>query len=426
MKKLIAVILLFLAAAAQGQTNTYNLLDVPASSGGGSPGGTSGQIQYNNGGTAFGGFGSYNAGTSTVTVPNFVATGSATVSSLVSNGAASLGATVVASPFTVVSGGSTVASVVGNLFTVGSGTTTSAGVQMGYLSATGLSGLAQTGVTASATNAFLSYDGASTFVNAAGGGQVILRQNGTNIFLASNASLNGSVDGSKSLGLAGVRFSSAFLGSSTAITASAPAIDVAQTWNNAAVAFTAAKINATNTASAAGSLLQDWQVASTSVANLGKAGNFQVADGTAALPSYSFISGGNWGWHWTSGVGPVFSGNGSDTMALQQNLVSLGNITRFGWSSAGPGNTLDTGFARNAAGVVEVNNGTAGTFAALKLSTLTATAVAPTVSAGQIGFGGTTSATATAGASITIPALAQGYIVVNIAGTTAKIPYYNN
>jgi len=44
------------------------------------------------------------------------------------------------------------------------------------------------------------------------------------------------------------------------ITASTPAVDISQTWNNAAVTFTGSKINIVDTASASGSLLADWQV----------------------------------------------------------------------------------------------------------------------------------------------------------------------
>jgi hypothetical protein len=57
-------------------------------------------------------------------------------------------------------------------------------------------------------------------------------------------------------------------------------------------------------------------------------------------------------------------------------------------------------------------------------STVTLTAAAPTVAAGQIGFGGTTAATATAGSGGAVPATVQAYIIVNIAGTNYKIPYF--
>lgn len=54
-----------------------------------------------------------------------------------------------------------------------------------------------------------------------------------------------------------------------------------------------------------------------------------------------------------------------------------------------------------------------------------ATTAAPTVASGEIGYGSTTSASAnTTGGGSTLPLLAAGYIVVNIAGTDFKVPYY--
>jgi hypothetical protein len=51
------------------------------------------------------------------------------------------------------------------------------------------------------------------------------------------------------------------------------------------------------------------------------------------------------------------------------------------------------------------------------------TGAIPTVGAAQLGLGATTAATATAGAA-TLPAAPVGFIVVNVAGTIGKIPYY--
>jgi len=55
-------------------------------------------------------------------------------------------------------------------------------------------------------------------------------------------------------------------------TASNPVISATQTWNNGAVTFTGQKLNVTNTASAAASLLTDWQVGGSSVFSVGVAG----------------------------------------------------------------------------------------------------------------------------------------------------------
>jgi hypothetical protein len=60
--------------------------------------------------------------------------------------------------------------------------------------------------------------------------------------------------------------------SGTTITANAPVVDFAQTWNNAAVTFTGAKLNITDTASNAASLLMDLQVGSSTKFSVNKLG----------------------------------------------------------------------------------------------------------------------------------------------------------
>lgn len=55
------------------------------------------------------------------------------------------------------------------------------------------------------------------------------------------------------------------------------------------------------------------------------------------------------------------------------------------------------------------------------------TGAAPTVAAGQIGIGATTASTVgAAGGASALPATPTGYLIVNIAGTNFKIPYYAN
>jgi hypothetical protein len=60
---------------------------------------------------------------------------------------------------------------------------------------------------------------------------------------------------------------------------SAP-VTISQTWNDAAVAFTAFKVNATSTNSAAGSLLLDLQVGGVSKFNVDKVGNITIPAGS--------------------------------------------------------------------------------------------------------------------------------------------------
>ena len=66
------------------------------------------------------------------------------------------------------------------------------------------------------------------------------------------------------------------LGGAT-VTASDPVIDASQTWNNAGVTFTGLKFNVTNTASASGSLIFDYQVGGSSVCILYRTGEFRAS-----------------------------------------------------------------------------------------------------------------------------------------------------
>lgn len=77
-------------------------------------------------------------------------------------------------------------------------------------------------------------------------------------------------------------------------------------------------------------------------------------------------------------------------------------------------------------GALTINAGGAYTLLATTgVGAIAVGAAAPVVQAGQVGIGSGTSTTATAGAQ-TLPANPAGFWVVNIAGTTQKIPYYNN
>lgn len=73
------------------------------------------------------------------------------------------------------------------------------------------------------------------------------------------------------------------------ITASAPVINLTQTWNNAGVTFTGALLNVTNTASASASLLLDLQVGGVSQFNADRSGNL-VATGGLRVGSGGIIS----------------------------------------------------------------------------------------------------------------------------------------
>lgn len=147
------------------------------------------------------------------------------------------------------------------------------------------------------------------------------------------------------------------LGGAT-LTASDPVLDMSQTWNNAAVAFTGVKVNVTNTASAAGSLLQDWQVGGATVVNIRSTG--------LAASAYSFTNAAN-PFTWTY-VDFISANNtmrffiyAHDAFGIsgQQRRVLLSNEMSLAWTSAGAtGGTPDTYLHRDAAGVLAQRNTT--------------------------------------------------------------------
>ena len=135
------------------------------------------------------------------------------------------------------------------------------------------------------------------------------------------------------------------------ITASTPALDVTQTWNNGAVAFDAFKINVTNTASNAASKLMNLQVGGVSRVSFG------ATSGTMSLEAGAFTIAPNGGYGMISGSSLLIMMFRPDRPGFA--LASGGSLA---FTSGAASGTVDTAVNRNAAGVVEVNNGTAGTF----------------------------------------------------------------
>lgn len=153
-------------------------------------------------------------------------------------------------------------------------------------------------------------------------------------------------------------------------TTSKPVLDLSQTWNDAGVTFTGVKLNVTNTASAAASLLMDLQVGGVSKFKTTKTGDATVA-GTLYGGAISSISGYIESGEIRSGVGSARSWimyNGKQYMASN-------SIVGWGPSAIGSGdayNNQDVAVGRNGIGVVEINSGTAGTYRDLKLRNLIA------------------------------------------------------
>jgi len=270
--------------------------------------------------------------------------------------------------------------------------------------------------------------------------------------------------------LAGGTMTGALTIASGTLTASAPALSVTQTWNNAGVAFHAFDVSITSTGSTLASTLQRWIVGGTEMVSIQKdgIGSFRGGISAGQHPAqattanyYNFgvrvTSAGSY--EWTSGsatasadlflyrdaaatlaqrngtnaqtfkvygttdagltnyerlaisaqqgvgftIGAETLGTGADNLNLVLGATGTGSIqfnlngsnsayfdyfgnlvlkalystslylpssALAGWTSGNLGASIDTAFMRNAAGVVEVNNGTAGTWRDLKLRNL--------------------------------------------------------
>ena len=126
------------------------------------------------------------------------------------------------------------------------------------------------------------------------------------------------------------------------ITASDPIIDMAQTWNNAAVTFTAVKANVTDTASAATSLLMDLQVGGSSRFKVDKGGKVTLFDRTdISSPAANMFQ------VQSSGF-PLFKVNSSSGVEIYGPYI--------GWNTYGQ-STPDTYLLRDAANTLAQRNG---------------------------------------------------------------------
>jgi hypothetical protein len=137
------------------------------------------------------------------------------------------------------------------------------------------------------------------------------------------------------------------------VTTSTP-LEITQTWNNSSASFDAFRVSVTNTASqSANTTLLNLLVGGTSVFFVDRNGNSQW--GTSVQVGASVGSGA-----WRG--------------------FAFNSIAQIGWGSGNPWDTVDLALRRSSAGVVEVNNGTAGTFRDLRVrNTIQRSGIATTV-----------------------------------------------
>lgn len=155
-------------------------------------------------------------------------------------------------------------------------------------------------------------------------------------------------------------------------------VEISAVWNAAGVDFTALKLNVTNTASATGSKLADFQAGGTSKVTIDKDGIILAGSGTfPTLAGIGFKSSPSAGLYEAGGAVVLASATsqpiGFDIGTTQygyftSTFFSLSASHVFGWGASL--SSPDTGIARNSAGVIEANNGTAGTYRDVKLRTL--------------------------------------------------------
>ena len=152
-------------------------------------------------------------------------------------------------------------------------------------------------------------------------------------------------------GSGGAGASAPLTGTGAIVTTSQPLIDVSQTWNNAAVTFTSLKLNITDTASNAASLLMDLQVGGASRFSVRKDGSVIAPLGSAATPSLGMGTGSSGLYSRSATLRLNFAISGADAgVEIGPALLALQNTAAISWTSATlPSSSSDTFLTRRGA-----------------------------------------------------------------------------
>jgi hypothetical protein len=141
-------------------------------------------------------------------------------------------------------------------------------------------------------------------------------------------------------------------------------IDLAGTWNTTGTP-SAIKLNITDTASNASSLLMRLQTGGTDRFTVNKDGlvtapdRIRVGNGSDAAPSYSFVNGTTSGFRLDSGVPRLLTYLANTTIfVITSSNIQMQSTQGFGWTIGGAGQTADTLLRRDAAGTIAQYNGT--------------------------------------------------------------------
>lgn len=152
-------------------------------------------------------------------------------------------------------------------------------------------------------------------------------------------------------------------------TTSAPVLDLSQTWNAGGVTFTARRTNITDTASAAASLLEDWQVGSATRFSIEKNAVINLNAPSGNEPTLWMTLNGTRSSNIRGSSGRLsfaaFSASDMIIFRYDINCLQLSNNSRL---MAGG----DSAFRRESAGVWAIDNDTAGQYRDLRLRNLIA------------------------------------------------------
>lgn len=133
--------------------------------------------------------------------------------------------------------------------------------------------------------------------------------------------------------------------------------NMADTWNAAGTTFTAIKMNVTDTASAAASLLMDLQVGGASKFSVNKGGGIRSTVGYSAT-NVLIGPAGNTGFAW-SGTSLFHIANGAANFSIYTNGIKVNGDKSIGFSTAGvDAGDPDLYLYRDAAGILAQRNGT--------------------------------------------------------------------
>lgn len=198
------------------------------------------------------------------------------------------------------------------------------------------------------------------------------------------------------------------IGNTGAAAAANRTLDLQQTWNNAGTTFQGLFFNVTDTASAAASLVFDYQIGAVSKLSFRKDSYLIFGSNNAVITPFSN--------ELCFGSTSAYTVRVPTTGAYTG--LNVGTSGMYLWANAGGAvNAPDTGLARNAAAVPEVNNGTKGSYTgtALRLGTQTIAQLPAAATAGS-GARATVSdalapsfgATVAAGGAIVTPVYSDG------------------